>query len=78
VAGKLAGYKYASELNDFYGAKIDPEAEEETIDWLKATAKAITETYGTAEGWEEGFIGGFTGMVGIPGFRSVRNKEGGL
>lgn len=78
VAGKLAGYKYASELNDFYGAKIDPDAEEETIDWLQATGKAILETYGTVEGWEEGFIGGLTGLVGIPGFRSIRNREGGI
>lgn len=78
VAGKVAGYKYASELNDFYGAKIDPEAESETIDWLQATAKAIQQTYGTVEGWEEGFIGGLTGLVGIPGFRSTRNSEGGF
>jgi hypothetical protein len=78
VAGKVAGYKYASELNDFYGAKIDPEAENETIDWLQATAKAIQQTYGTVEGWEEGFIGGLTGLVGIPGFRSTRNSEGGF
>lgn len=76
VAGKVAGYKYASELNDFYGAKIDPDAESETIDWLQATAKAIQQTYGTVEGWEEGFIGGLTGLVGIPGFRSARNSEG--
>ena len=78
VAGKVAGYKYASELNDFYGAKIDPDAESETIDWLQATAKAIQQTYGTVEGWEEGFIGGLTGLVGIPGFRSIRNSEGGF
>lgn len=78
VAGKVAGYKYASELNDFYGAKIDPDAEGETIDWLQATAKAMQQTYGTAEGWEEGFIGGLTGLVGIPGFRSTRNSEGGF
>lgn len=78
VAGKVAGYKYASELNDFYGAKIDPDAESETIDWLQATAKAIQQTYGTIEGWEEGFIGGLTGLVGIPGFRSTRNSEGGF
>lgn len=78
VAGKVAGYKYASELNDFYGAKIDPDAESETIDWLQATAKAIQQTYGTVEGWEEGFIGGLTGLVGIPGFRSTRNSEGGF
>lgn len=78
VAGKVAGYKYASELNDFYEAKIDPDAESETIDWLQATAKAIQQTYGTVEGWEEGFIGGLTGLVGIPGFRSTRNSEGGF
>lgn len=78
VAGKVAGYKYASELNDFYGAKIDPDAESETIDWLQATAKAIQQTYGTVEGWEEGFIGGLTGLVGIPGFRSAKNNEGGF
>lgn len=78
VAGKVAGYKYASELNDFYGAKIDPDAESETIDWLQATAKAIGQTYGTVEGWEEGFIGGLTGLVGIPGFRSAKNSEGGF
>lgn len=78
VAGKVAGYKYASELNDFYGAKIDPDAESETIDWLQATAKATQQTYGTVEGWEEGFIGGLTGLVGIPGFRSAKNSEGGF
>ena len=78
VAGKVAGYKYASELNDFYGAKIDPDAESETIDWLQATAKAMQQTYGTVEGWEEGFIGGLTGLVGIPGFRSAKNSEGGF
>lgn len=78
VAGKVAGYKYASELNDFYGAKIDPDAESETIDWLQSTAKAIQQTYGTVEGWEEGFIGGLTGLVGIPGFRSAKNSEGGF
>lgn len=78
VISKVAGYKYASELNDFYGAKIAPDAESETIDWLQATAKAIQQTYGTVEGWEEGFIGGLTGLVGIPGFRSTRNSEGGF
>lgn len=78
VAGKVAGYKYASELNDFYGAKIDPDAEDETIDWLQATAKAMQQTYGTVEGWEEGFIGGLTGLIGIPGFRRVKNSEGGF
>lgn len=78
TVSKMAGYKYASELNDFYGAKIDPDAEEETIDWLQSMGKAILDTYGDPNGWEEGFIGALTGWLGVPGFRSTRTKEGGL
>lgn len=75
---KMAGYKYGSELNNFYGAKIDPDSEEKTIGWLKASAKALTDTYGKAQGWEDGFVGALTGLVGMPGFRNIRNEEGGL
>ena len=75
---KATGYKYASELNDFYGAKIDPDAEKETTDWLNAVSNAITDTYGTAKGWEEGFIGGLMGMIGVPSFRSFKKAEGGM
>lgn len=76
VISTMAGEKYASELNDFYGAKIDPEAEAETISWMKALGKGIAQTYGKTEGWEEVFIGGLTGLVGVPMFRSARNQDG--
>ena len=68
--------KASSNINSFYEAKIDPESEEETISWLEATGKALADTYGNAAGWEEGFIGGLTGMLGIPGFRKAKNAEG--
>lgn len=73
---RAAGYKYASELNDFYGAKIDPEAEQETQGWIKSTAKAISDTYGDLNSYEEGFIGFFSGMLGVPSIQKVKSREG--
>lgn len=73
---RAAGYKYASELNDFYGAKIDPEAEEETQGWIKSTAKAISDTYGDINSYEEGFIGFFSGMLGVPSIRRTKSRDG--
>lgn len=75
---EAAGTYYASKLNDFYGAKIDPEAERETIDFMKSMGQAMLKTYGNVEGWEEGFIGALTGIVGIPGFRNIRSEEGSI
>lgn len=73
---RASGYKYSSELNDFYGAKIDPEAEEETQGWIKSTAKAISDTYGDINSYEEGFIGFFSGMLGVPSIRRTKSRDG--
>lgn len=71
-----AGTKQSANLNDFYGAKIDPEAEAETISVMQALGKGIADTYGTAEGWEQVAIGALTGFMGIPGFRKFKSSEG--
>lgn len=71
-----AGYKYGSELNSFYGAKIDPESEEESVGLLKAMGDAVLETYGNIDNYEEGFIGAISGMLGIPSVRT--NEKGSL
>lgn len=63
---EVAGQKYASELNDFYGAKINPDAEEQTLDWMEAIAEGIANTYGNPDRWEEGFLGFITGGLGMP------------
>lgn len=70
------GQKYASELNDFWGAKIDPDAEEETIEWMTAVGKGISNTYGNPDNWERGFLGAITGGVGMPHVSMRRNESG--
>ena len=73
---EATGQKYASELNSFYGAKIDPDAEEETIGWMEAIGKGISNTYGNSANWEEGFLGFITGGLGMPHISMRKNEAG--
>ena len=73
---ETAGLKYASDLNSFYGAKINPDAEKEVSDWLDAIAQGVNNTYGDFDTWEEGALGFMTGLLGIPKVRFKRNTQG--
>lgn len=70
------GLQQASKLNSFYGAKVDPEAEKETTGFLNSMLTGFSNIYGNAQNWEEGFIGGLTGLLGIPSI-SRTTTEGG-
>lgn len=73
---EATGLKYASELNNFYGAKINPDAEEQTIDWINAIGSGIANTYGNSDRWEEGFLGFITGGLGMPHISMKTNESG--
>ncbi len=73
---ETAGLKYASEINDFFGAKINPDAEEETAGWLNSIAKGASNTYGNFDRWEEGFLGFLTGALGIPKIGFSKDSQG--
>ena len=70
------GLQQASKLNSFYGAKVNPEAEEEAIGFLNSMFTGFSNIYGDAQSWEEGFIGGLTGFLGIPSISRTTTKEG--
>lgn len=71
-----AGLQQASKLNSFYGAKINPEAEEETSGFLNSMVQGFSNIYGDIRNYEEGFIGGLTGMLGIPSISFKKNSGG--
>lgn len=73
---ETTGLKYASEINNFFGAKINPDAEEETAGWLNSIAKGASNTYGNFDRWEEGFLGFLTGALGIPKIGFSRDAQG--
>lgn len=70
------GLQQASKLNSFYGAKVNPEAEEEAIGFLNSMFTGFSNIYGDAQSWEEGFIGGLTGFLGIPSISKTTTKGG--
>lgn len=78
IASRTAGNYYSTDVNNFYKSKTDPEASQETLDWIKAFAQGVNETVNEGSSWEEFFIGALTGALGMPRFRSIRNKQGGI
>ena len=70
------GLQQASKLNSFYGAKVNPEAEEEAIGFLNSMFTGFSNIYGDVQNWEEGFIGGLTGFLGIPSISRTTTKGG--
>ena len=78
AASVISGKYYATDVNNFYKSKTDPEASQETLSWVKSFAEGINETVNDGSSWEEFFIGTLTGALGMPRFRSMRSKEGGF
>lgn len=78
AASRIAGNYYSTDVNNFYKSKTDPEAAQETLSWTKSFAEGINGTVNDGSVWEEFFIGSLTGTLGMPGFRSVRNAQGGI
>lgn len=78
AASLVAGDYYSTDVNNFYKSQVDPDAEQETLSWMKSFANGINETVNDGSSWEEFFIGSLTGLMGVPSFRSMRNVDGSL
>lgn len=64
----IAGLGYEQDVMNFYKSRIDPKAEKQTIDWMKAFSQGINETVNEGSSWEEFSIGFLTGALGVPVF----------
>lgn len=78
AASRISGDFYFTDVNNFYKAKVNPEAAQETLSWVKSFAKGINETVNDGSAWEEFFIGSLTGALGMPRFRGIKNESGSL
>lgn len=76
VASLTSGLYYQDDVNNFHKAKMDPEAEEEQLSWLKSFAQGINQAVNEGSTWEEFLIGTLTGALGIPLFRSGTSADG--
>lgn len=76
AASEISGTYYATDVNNFYKARTDRAAEQETLSWAKAFSQGINKTVNEGSSWEEFFIGSLTGALGIPTFRSAKAADG--
>lgn len=77
IAANASQIKYSADLNTFAGAKINPYVQEDVNDLLSATGQAISEQFGSiaSSGWEEVFLGGISGAIGVP---FLKRTKGGV
>ena len=75
AASAVSGDYYEDKFENFYKAKLDPDAEQKTVGWMKSFAQGMNETFSDAGSWEEFFIGTLTGALGIPTFGKSFTKN---
>ena len=72
-------YNTKEDVNDYWKAKLDPEAQKETTRGMHALGKAIAqgfdESWGDFDQWEQFFIGGLTGMAGTYSPTKIFNQD---
>lgn len=76
IASNIAGDYYGTDVDNYMKQRYAPEAEQETLSFIKSVSRGIAETFGDEHAWEEFFIGGLTGLLGAPTFRSAKTKNG--
>lgn len=69
---------YGTDYNNFYRSLQDPKAARETLDWTKSFSETLSRTLGEESTWEQFMIGGMTGLLGMPRFRNIKDKQGKL
>lgn len=78
IASDMSQHYYVTDVNNFYRSLQDPKAAQETLSWTKSFGETLSKTLGEGSTWEQFFIGGLTGLMGMPVFRSVRDENGKL
>lgn len=78
LATDTSQHYYATDVNNYYRSLQDPGATEETLSWTKSFGETLGRTLGEGSTWEQFFIGGLTGLMGMPRFRGIRNEDGKL
>jgi hypothetical protein len=74
---------YGTDVANYYKGLVDPNAQQETLDYLNSIYNGVAKTVADPNAWLEFTIGAFTGAIGIPVLDKVNGKwkfkmEGGI
>ena len=67
-ASSFAGYFRGNreDVNDYWKARMNPGAEQDTISAWTAIGKGFMDSWGSYDQWEQFFVGGLMGATGMP------------
>lgn len=67
-ASSFSGYYRGNreDVNDYWRAKMDPGSEQDAISAWTAIGKGFYDSWGDYDQWEQFFVGGLTGAMGMP------------
>lgn len=76
LASTYSTEAYTQDMADYFKSGWNNAAYKQAIDYSQAFSDALQKTLGDKGTWEEVFIGGLTGLLGMPSFRSARTSSG--
>lgn len=74
VYEEMGQFAIENGVKDYYDRVYNRQNKRTLDEMIHSIGKGLEESYGTNAGWEQGFIGGLTGALGMPGMRKVETK----
>lgn len=71
----ISGLGYEQDVMNFVENRFNPEAEKQTIDWMKAVSTGLNDTFNDSATLEEFLIGSLTGLLGMPVFGKANTSQ---
>lgn len=68
-------YRTKEDVNDYWKARTDASAQQDYLGALTAVGKGFSDSWGDYNQWEQFFVGGFTGGVGMPMPTKIFNQD---
>lgn len=76
AASDIPSDYYAKDIQNFYKYKTNRKAEIEELNMIQSAVSTLADTFTRGDTWEQFFIGGLTGAMGMPMFRSTKTSDG--
>ena len=76
AASNVSGKYQDIDVDNYTKSKYDTSVVEDLGNFTKANLSGIKDTLTDPNAWQEFFIGGLTGLMGMPEFRSMKSADG--
>ena len=75
-ASDVSQHHYYNDVFDYYKALLDDKENYQTQSWMQSVQESLYQTLGSESTWEQFLSGTIMGLMGMPGFRKAKDKNG--